>query len=225
MRLAIFDLDDTLLTAKSEWRCFDDALLAEFDITDTWEEPCIHMTDGGILREVVQRHLKRPPTVEEVQQFERRFVGFVSEAFETKREDFREIPGAFHMLHHLRHETDWYIGIATGCWRSTATLKLEGSGVALEGIPLATADDGLSREEIVTSCIRRAEQMYGVKEFPRIVSLGDGPWDVQTARNLGLPFICIGSGLADHDVATVPDYRDLDRFIHLLDSVDEGVSQ
>ena len=48
------------------------------------------------------------------------------------------------------------------------------------------------REEIVKKSINKAKEFYNIKSFKNIISVGDGIWDLKTARNLGLHFIGIG---------------------------------
>jgi phosphoglycolate phosphatase-like HAD superfamily hydrolase len=86
------------------------------------------------------------------------------------------------------------VAVATGGWLASATVKLRAAGVeAAELPPMACADDAESREDIVRLAWQRAEAQAGIT-FDRVVSIGDAPWDVRTARSLGLPFIGIATG-------------------------------
>jgi phosphoglycolate phosphatase-like HAD superfamily hydrolase len=58
------------------------------------------------------------------------------------------------------------------------------------GLPLASCDDGITREGILRRGIALAEGSDG----DVIVSFGDAPWDVRAAANLRLPFIGIAAG-------------------------------
>jgi phosphoglycolate phosphatase-like HAD superfamily hydrolase len=57
-------------------------------------------------------------------------------------------------------------------------------------------------------------------------SAGSGVWDARTARNLGLPFVGIGSGARAARLAAegarhvVEDFTDLDRFLGCLDAAE-----
>ena len=50
-----------------------------------------------------------------------------------------------------------------------------------------------TREEIVRLAIARARERYGCT-YLRIVSVGDGVWDVRTAQQLQLPFVGVAQG-------------------------------
>ena len=87
-------------------------------------------------------------------------------------------------------------------------------------ITASFADDAPSREDILRSAIAKAKKRYQQTSFARIVSIGDGLWDVRTARNLQFPFLGIGSGAreqrllqagATHVLVHFADYRKLMR--------------
>jgi phosphoglycolate phosphatase-like HAD superfamily hydrolase len=96
------------------------------------------------------------------------------------------------MLRRLNQELEWRVAIASGSWRVSAELKLRVAGIEGDDFPAAFADDGLSREEILKSAVLRAQLSYQQGHFTRIVSVGDGLWDVRTARNLRFAFLGIG---------------------------------
>ena len=106
---------------------------------------------------------------------------------------FAEVSGAVTMLKQLAEKRDWLIAVATGCWRASAEMKLRAANIALHEKPAGFAEDGPSREAIVSAAIARAQQTYNRTSFDKIVSVGDGVWDVKTAANLGLAFVGIGA--------------------------------
>lgn len=70
-------------------------------------------------------------------------------------------------------------------------------------------------------CIAKAQVHYQVDKFAKIVSIGDGAWDIKTAKALRLPFIGVGDKA--HltrlgAVHVVQDYREPDGFIQLLEN-------
>ena len=117
----------------------------------------------------------------------------------------------------------WYVALATGGWGPSAKLKLRAANIIIDDDVLACADDGVSRADIVRLALERAEAWYN-RRFDRVVSIGDGVWDVQTAMNLELPFIGIGRGqradrLRDAGADVVlPNYRDFVAFERALES-------
>lgn len=119
-------------------------------------------------------------------------------------------------------QRDWCVAFATGGWRPSALLKLRVAEIALDEAVFACADDARTRADIVRLAHARAESFYE-RRFDRVVSVGDGVWDVQTAAALRLPFVGIGKGAHAERLRTagaqivVSDYADLDEFRNALD--------
>lgn len=221
MILAVFDIDGTLLdTSKVDGDCFVRALELEFDISQPdqkWEE-FNNATDSGIIYELFQRTFSRPPGPEEVRAFVDRFVSLLKEAHARAPRLFREIEGAGRLLRYIIRTDDCRAALATGGWRASASFKLECAGISPAVLPFATAEDGLSREQIIRSCIKKAEDFYD-GAFSKVVSIGDGLWDIKAARRLGLTFIGIGDEARLSELGanyTVRDFRNIPGFIEML---------
>lgn len=197
-QLVIFDVDGTLTrTTEVDAECFVRALALELDITPPHTDwgAYVHTTDPGIAREIFEAQLGRAPAADELARLERRFVLLLAEAFDRHPQACNEVPGAAALLARLRVEGTWDVAIATGAWRASALLKLERAGIDVAGLPAACAEDGDGREQIVRAAWARAAAAAspdagGVPAtYACVVSVGDAPWDVRTARRLGLPFL------------------------------------
>ena len=57
---------------------------------------------------------------------------------------------------------------------------------------LVASDNIYEREEIVKRAIVNAQAFYNIDRFERTISLGDGLWDLKTAKHLNIEFIGIG---------------------------------
>lgn len=150
------------------------------------------MTDCGLARWLCTRHLGRAPEPHELTALEHRFVGILRTELARAPERFAPIDGASGIFDRLR-SAGWRVALATGAWGSSAHTKLGAAGLAAAEMPMACADDAESREDIVRLAWQRAEAQAGSR-FDRVVSVGDAPWDVRTARSLGLPFVGISAG-------------------------------
>ena len=195
MNLAVFDIDGTL-TATNEVDdvCFVQALADAHGITDIntdWAS-YPHTTDSAIISHIYQQRFSREPETLEIDEIKRCFVRLLKENRQKRPALFDEITGAASMLTQLKQEPDWRIAIASGSWGVAAELKLEEAKIETDQIVTAYADDGFSREEILRSAISKGRCEFREQSFDRIVSIGDGVWDLRTARNLSLPFIGIG---------------------------------
>ncbi len=229
MKLAIFDIDGTLTNTNSvDDQCFVKAMAEAHAITNISTDWASypHTTDSGIMLHVFQEKLGRSPVESEVGKFTSCFVSLLLEQYDTQASSFDEIAGASIALERLKREPDWAIAVATGCWRESALLKLKAAKIDVDGVPAAYAEDGLSREEILQSAVSQSLEQYGVSTFEKIVSIGDGLWDVRTARHLGFSFLGIGSGPAAVTLYqagakhVAEDFTDYDRLLSLLNEAE-----
>ena len=197
MKLAIFDIDGTLTNTNSvDDECFVKALAESHDITeiDTDWATYPHTTDSGITRHIFQQKLGRNPEETELGKFKSCFVKMLGKQYKSNSSSFVEIAGASIALNRLKRESDWAVAIATGCWRESALLKLRAAKIDIDGLPTAYAEDGLSRQEILQAAVLRSLDQHRLSNFGKIVSIGDGLWDVCTARRLNFTFLGVGCG-------------------------------
>ena len=228
MKLAIFDIDGTLTnTSWVDHRCFERALSAIGmpSLEADWVG-LTHISDTGLTQHLFQQKFARDPHAHEEATLRDHMVSFLHEQFALDAGLFAEVNGAADMLEKLFQKSDWVIALATGCWQASATMKLQSAQLELLGKPGGYGEDGPAREAIVRTAIERAMQQYDRSSFDKIVSIGDGAWDVRTAAILGLPFV--GIGLGDKSAALqengarhiVPNFTDIDRFFAYLDAAE-----
>ena len=147
-----------------------------------------HVTDSGILRQILEENgysdigdLMASVKALFMEELTRHIAAAGS---------FPVIDGAMQFFDQTRRAPDTRIAIATGCWRESALLKLQTSGIDIEGIPVATADDSPSRVEIMRSAL----QMTG-GNAEAVTYFGDAEWDQRACRDLGWNFVAVGSRL------------------------------
>ncbi len=229
MKLAIFDIDGTLTDTNSvDDQCFIEAMAQAHNITqiDTNWSAYPHTTDSAITLHIFQEKLGRAPQTEEVTTFKECFVNLLEAQHESAQAQFGEIYGAAAALKRMRHESGWAVAIATGCWKSSAMLKLKAALIEIDWIPAAYAEDGLSREEILEAAASRALKQQGQRSFEKIVSIGDGLWDVRAARSLKFAFLGIGYGEAEARLRqagashVIKDFADYSRLMKCLDEAE-----
>lgn len=225
MNLAIFDIDGTLTNTNIvDEDCFVKALAEAHSIDDIVTDWAAypHTTDSGITQHIFQEKFGRSPEETELSKFKNCFVDLLSEHYQSDSFSFAEIPGASAALKMLKQDSDWVVAIATGCWRESALLKLKAANIDPEGIPAAYAEDGLSREDILKAAVSRSLVQHGVSGFERIVSIGDGLWDVRTAGRLNFAFLGIGCGESATRLQqagathVIEDFSDYDRVLSFL---------
>ena len=225
MKLAIFDIDGTLTeTNKVDNECFIKAFADShqiIDIEDDWTK-YKNVTDSGIMAEVFSQKLGRVPHQKDFAGFKKCFLENLNEYAFKDETLFAEISGANEMLAKLDLEKDWAIALATGCFYDSAELKLEKAKMDVENFPIATADDAFSREDILRIAIEKSLKLNEIKRFEKIVSIGDGVWDIETAKKLNLDFVGIASGKkaevlrAEGANYIIKDFRDYENFLAYL---------
>lgn len=231
--LAIFDIDGTLTkTTQVDDQCFVQSFVDELGIRDLETDWSRYPTvcDSGITQHIFRTHLGRMPSATEIGRLQRRFVSLLEQAYEREPHLFVEVPGAGVAVHKLCQHPDWAVAIATGGWQTSAVFKLSKAGIAVDGLPSAFADHGVTREVILAAALVMARHTYQQQQFARVVYIGDGVWDVRTARHLNLDFVGVASGereavlRAEGARAIIQDFTDFDRFRHMLEELDYGKS-
>lgn len=156
-----------------------------------------HVTDEGVLAGIYDDN-DRPADAASMQAIKSLFIDGLRNHVDTAG-SFPIIDGAVEFVDRLRAMSDTYLAIATGCWRDSATLKLESAGFNIDGIPLATADDAVSRVGIMRHALHGARA-----EVSSIRYFGDAEWDRRACRELGWEFVAVG-----------PDVDGIESYHHL----------
>lgn len=187
--LIVFDIDGTLTdSVKPHQSSFTQALyqMGVPELTRNFSA-FRHHTDSFIAKEIYESEMKNDFTPELLSEFENHLMKNI-QAFPIP-----EIKGAGKLIHHLHQNTPFALCFATGSLLKPALYKLETIGVASPELVLVASNEIHSREDIVTKAIHNAHRYYQVERFKRIISVGDGLWDLKTANHLNLKFIGIGS--------------------------------
>jgi phosphoglycolate phosphatase-like HAD superfamily hydrolase len=224
MKLVIFDIDGTLI--NSQRICNDCTLsalqeaLRVHDVCTDWAA-YKSATDLGVLSEICSKELGRDLQTTDMQSYVAAYCKCLRQAKKKHSEEFVEIANTTEMLKTLSKHTEWQPAIATGAYYEIARLKLVLAGVSINGIPMTSSNDSDNRGIITQLAVEKALKFYGIKDFERLVYVGDALWDVKTTRELGMPLLGIGD---QHEVLLqegtshwLPDYKDLSTFYRYLD--------
>jgi phosphoglycolate phosphatase-like HAD superfamily hydrolase len=189
-----------------------------FDNVNTEWSRYKYATDSGIFHEIHEVRVGRPPSPIEISRFRRHFVGLLARAsFDAP---FAAVEGASQLLFRLAKSAEHRVALATGAWCDSARLKLAGAGLCYDDYPAASSDDAFDRESIIRLSMQRASERYG--RCGSTVYVGDGVWDARACRNVGVPFIGVGtdgraSQLSEEGAICVfPDFSDTDLFLSSL---------
>jgi phosphoglycolate phosphatase-like HAD superfamily hydrolase len=223
MQLVMFDIDGTLTESNSlDGTSYLQALSQVFgfsEVSSDWAA-YTHVTDSCILREVCQSKLGRMPESDEVEAFQKSFLKLLAEGA-ADHDSLKPIPGAFKMLSCLLESPNHAVAYAGGGWTAAALFKLQSANLPINNIPYAFSDDDESREGITAIALARAKVHYH-QSFQNIVYIGDGIWDIRSARKSGYAFIGIASGDQAQELSEAgathifADYNDTESFFEAL---------
>lgn len=221
--LVLFDVDGTLTsTTGCDLKCFKEAMEHVFGVplpSDDWDD-YEHVTDTGIISEVIASAEGREVSREEFERFESSFKESLHREYTTNPGAFGEIRGAGAVLRHLLRQ-GVAVALASGGMRKTAHFKLSCAGIDGEAYQGAFANDALTREGIALCAMERS----GASRTD-VVYVGDGLWDVRTSRALGMRFVGITSESSERRLreagATVclHDYSDLAQVMNAFETAD-----
>ena len=186
--LIVFDIDGTLTdSVKVHQKAFSEMLI-EIGVKNINKEfkSFKHHTDSYIAKEIYENNQKSIFSDKKMNEFESGLNEKINKV------NINEILGAKELIKKLEKETDLGICYATGSLRRPAEHKLKSIGINFEDIQLVASDKILERENIVQKAIQNAQSHYGIEKFDRIISVGDGLWDLLTAKNLDIEFIGVG---------------------------------
>lgn len=206
-KLVVFDIDDTLTKSEDQHQTAYVHAMRHFgihDIDKNWKN-YLHHTDSYILKENYERNKMKAFDLSFIAEFEIEMTTRIQNLSKTS-----EISGAAEIVRYFLNDTDYGVCFATGSLVQPAYIKLEQAGIPFIPELVVGSNHFYSREEIVKKAIDKAKDFYKVDIFEHIISVGDGIWDLKTARNLGVHFI----GILDKNLA---DFQREDIKCHIKD--------
>ncbi len=186
--LVIFDIDDTLSRTAAIHQAVFTKSLYELGVKemDTNFGGYQHHTDSYISKVIFEKDQKIPFEAKHQEHFENKITDGINKV------KIEEIEGAKEFVDSLEKQSEFAVCFATGSLRRAAVLKLDSIGIAFNPFLLVASDHIHERENILREAIRNAKQHFKLENFDRMISIGDGIWDLKTAKNLQLEFIGIG---------------------------------
>lgn len=230
MKLVVFDIDGTLTLGEGlGTRCFFAAFEETFASgpVDRRLETYAESTDAGIAHEAALRALGRAPAEHELENFKQAYLARLEREIGARECAYRAVPGAVDVMTRVARRPGWRVALATGNWRRAAQLKLECARIVPPSVA-ACAEEGVRRPLVLAAAIRLAAAHDGRRGFDRVVYVGDQPWDLHAAREIGAAFLGIGEGeraarLEAQGARVVGGYEDEGGFLDLLEKAAEAV--
>jgi phosphoglycolate phosphatase-like HAD superfamily hydrolase len=187
--LIVFDIDDTITKSGDQHVTAYVEAMQHFGITkidQNWKT-YKHHTDSYILKQNYEHNFEEAFDFSFIKDFEAKMTDSL-----LALKEVQEIQGARAIVDFFATETNYAISFATGSLLQPAFIKLNQAQINFEERLVVGANAIYEREDIVKRAIKRAKDFYQVDFFENIISVGDGIWDLTTARNLDVHFIGIG---------------------------------
>ena len=189
MNLIVFDIDDTLTKSEYQHQLAYVNTMKEFGISainKNWKD-YLHHTDSYILKENYENNLDTNFEFSFIDDFETRMTELILEL-----DAVSEVPGAQNIINDLNENPNYALTFATGSLLKPAFVKLDQAGINYNKSLVVGSNKIFEREGIVAEAIQKAKAFYKADSFDNIISVGDGLWDLITAKNLDVHFIGIG---------------------------------
>jgi beta-phosphoglucomutase-like phosphatase (HAD superfamily) len=188
-KLIIFDIDGTLTDSVAAHQKAFTAALYDLGVKtiDRNFKAYKHHTDSYIASVIYENDSHEKFKIAKVELFEQYLTAHLLQV------KINEILGAKKLIEQLVSEEEFGICYATGSLLKPAIYKLDSIGIQYDVQQLVASNKIMERENIVLQAIENAKKLYNINKFERIISIGDGLWDLKTANNLGIEFIGIGN--------------------------------
>ncbi|HEY7878079.1 MAG: HAD family hydrolase [Gemmatimonadales bacterium] len=198
MRLVLFDIDGTLLSAGGSGRR---AINAAFEEFFGWSVPADYWFDGKTDRQIV-RELMRAEGHEDaaidghMDAVLARYLVYLAQALVDPAHPPRLYPGVSALLEGLEARDDVVVGLLTGNVQPGAHAKLSAVGLDPARFVIgAFGSDHERRPELPHVAQRRARETLGLDVAgPAMVVIGDTPDDIACSRGIGARAIAVATG-------------------------------
>lgn len=198
MRLVLFDIDGTILTARGAGRRALAAALKEVYGTagDIERYDLRGRTDPRIVFDLMEgAGLARPAVHERLDDcFEAYARGLAAEVGDGS--GVVTHPGIDDLVRRLDSAPEALVGLLTGNIEAGARIKLEPTGLRPYFRLGAYGSDHIDRRQLPSLAARRAHALTGQSFQPEaVVVIGDTPHDIECARHFGAIAVAVATGL------------------------------
>jgi phosphoglycolate phosphatase-like HAD superfamily hydrolase len=203
MRLVLFDIDGTILTARGAGRrALAAALTAVYGTAGDIERYDLRgRTDPRIVFDLMEgAGLTRPAVHDRLDDcFEAYARGLAAEVGDGN--GVVTLPGIADLVRRLDGAPEALVGLLTGNIEAGARIKLEPTGLRPYFRLGAYGSDHLDRRQLPSLAARRAQALTGQSFEPeQVVVIGDTPHDIECARHFGAVAVAVATGQYTREV-------------------------
>jgi phosphoglycolate phosphatase len=210
VRLVLFDIDGTLISARGAGRrAVKRALEAVFGTTGSLDGYDMSgKTDPRIILEVMEAGgLERAHVKDRLDEFFETYARTLTEEIGDGR-DVVTMPGVSELVRRLGDTDRVVLGLLTGNIEQGARIKLEPTGLLPYFVLGAFGSDDADRRRLPSLAARRAHALRGYPFRPQdVMVIGDTPHDIDCARAFGAVAVAVATGrfTREHLQAESPD--------------------
>jgi phosphoglycolate phosphatase len=210
MRLVLFDIDGTLITARGAGRrAVKRALESVFGTIGSFDGYDMSgKTDPRIILEVMQAGgLHADHVRDRLDEFFETYARTLTEEVGDGR-DIVLMPGVADLVRRLDESEGVVLGLLTGNIEQGARIKLHPTGLLPYFALGAFGSDDADRRRLPSLATRRAHALRGHAFRPQdVLVIGDTPHDIDCARAFGAVAVAVATGrfTRDHLEAEAPD--------------------
>jgi phosphoglycolate phosphatase len=216
VRLVLFDVDGTLLTARGAGRlAVGRALSAVYGATGPIERYDFRgKTDPQIVFDLMRAAGREPEDIRRsLDRFYDAYIGEL-EALLADETRVQVMPGVSELVPALASRDDALVGLLTGNIERGAHVKLRSTGLLPRFAVGAYGSDDADRRRLPSIACARARALTGRRfPFESVTIVGDTPLDIDCARACGARVVAVATGhhAAEELSACAPDllYSDL----------------
>ncbi|MEJ2412242.1 MAG: HAD family hydrolase [Anaerolineales bacterium] len=220
MKLVLFDLDGTLLTAggmgRRATRIALEAVFGNSGNLDVYY-PGGRTQEAIFLDTLLDAGFSREEFLASKTELYRIFLDEFQKSVEGTASRIQPLPGAVKLVQALNQEADVMLGVVTGNHRENASIKLSSAGFSAEWFRVgAYGEETEVRSQLIPLAQMRAQERSG-EDFSgdKTVVVGDTTRDVISARENGALSVAVTTG-TDHRALLESSGPD-----HILDGLDD----
>lgn len=208
-RIALFDIDGTLIHADGAGRRAVEAAVAEVlghpqESVDLRRVDFAGRTDPWIVGEALVAH-GAPAEESLIGEVLRRYARHLPTHL-ARATGFTVLPGVFALLERLNKVNEVALGVGTGNTEDAARAKLEHGKLHSFFSFGGFGSDHVSREQVLRIGLERGlEALRATREACEVVVIGDTPHDVTAARAIGARCIAVATGRFDAETLRQTD--------------------
>jgi phosphoglycolate phosphatase-like HAD superfamily hydrolase len=212
--VVIFDIDGTLtIDHQADGGLFFNTIGDLLNVSEIDHDLSSYseITDSGIVYDIFQNKIGRDPTADELIFLEKKYAECLDAEVGTSVH-FAETEGARIFVEKLE-SLGVQVGIATGNWRKPAEIKLKALGLERLLAVSATSTEARARKDI----LRLAAEACPKSGYCAKWYIGDGLWDLNSARALNFNFIGIGTRIKNFNPPYWSEsFRDPDTLVKMI---------